>query len=110
MTTKHAPATPLPWRVNAIDSKRGRITGDETSTGWDKLDVHGANANVARIYRPNDARFIAHACNEYPKLIKDAARYRWLRKTPNIVLAEEFYGDRLDDEIDAALMRELGEE
>ena len=69
MTAKMKPATPLPWHANAIDSKRGRITGDETSQGWDKLDIHGANANVARVYRPADVRFIAHAANAYPQLV-----------------------------------------
>ena len=69
MTTNTKPATPLPWHANAIDSKRGRITGDETSQGWDKLDIHGANANVARVYRPADVRFIAHAANAYPQLV-----------------------------------------
>ena|SRR3990167_1040407 len=69
MTTTTKPATPLPWHANAIDSKRGRITGDETSQGWDKLDIHGANANVARVYRPADVRFIAHAANAYPQLV-----------------------------------------
>ena len=69
MTTTTKPATPLPWHANAIDSKRGRITGDETSQGWDKLDVHGANANVARVYRTADVRFIAHAANAYPQLV-----------------------------------------
>src|SRR3990167_3253069 len=69
MTTKYTPATPVPWHVSAIDSKRGRITGDETSQGWDKLDIHGANANVARVYRPADVRFIAHAANAYPQLV-----------------------------------------
>src|SRR3972149_9543047 len=69
MTTTPNPATPLPWHANAIDSKRGRITGDETSQGWDKPDIHGATANVARVYRPADVRFIAHAANAYPTLV-----------------------------------------
>lgn len=53
--------TPGPWHVNGINSKQGRITGDETSTGWDKLQVHGTNATVATVYRPRDARLIAAA-------------------------------------------------
>jgi hypothetical protein len=53
--------TPGPWHVNAIDSKRGRITGDETSTGWDRMHVNGGNATIARVYKPVDARLIAHA-------------------------------------------------
>jgi hypothetical protein len=53
--------TPGPWHVNAVDSKRGRITGDETSTGWDKLQINGSNNTVATVYRPKDARLIAAA-------------------------------------------------
>ena len=53
--------TPGPWHVNGIDSKRGCITGDETSTGWDKLQVNGTNQTVATVYRPKDARLIAAA-------------------------------------------------
>jgi hypothetical protein len=53
--------TPGPWHVNAIDSKRNRITGDETSTGWDRLHVNGGNATIARVYKPVDARLIASA-------------------------------------------------
>lgn len=37
------------------------------------------------------------------KLRQDAGRYRWLRKIPNVVLAGKYYGDRLDEEIDAAI-------
>ena len=53
--------TPGPWHVNAVDTKRRRITGDETSTGWDKLQINGTNNTVATVYRPNDARLIAAA-------------------------------------------------
>lgn len=54
--------TPGPWHVNAIDSKRGRIVGDETTTEpYDKLQIHAANRTIATIYRPTDARLIAAA-------------------------------------------------
>lgn len=58
MTIKH---TPGPWHVNAIDSKRGRVTGDETSTGWGRLQVNSGNRTIATVYRANDARLIAAA-------------------------------------------------
>lgn len=57
-TAKH---TPGPWHVNAIDSMHGRITGDETSEGWDKLQINGANRTIASVYRSKDARLIAAA-------------------------------------------------
>ena len=50
------------WHVNAID-KHGRITGDETSEGWDKLHIGGPNCTVARVYRAADARRIVACVN-----------------------------------------------
>lgn len=55
---KHTPGS---WHVNAIDSKRKRVTGDETSEGWDKLQINAANCTVATVYRAKDARLIAAA-------------------------------------------------
>ena len=56
------------WHVNAIDSN-GRITGDETSEGWEKLHINGLNCTVARVYRAADARRIVacvNACEGVP--------------------------------------------
>jgi hypothetical protein len=53
--------TPGTWHVNGIDSRRRRITGDETSTGWDKLQINANNRTVATVYRAEDARLIATA-------------------------------------------------
>ena len=53
MSTKHAPATPLPW--HRYNQDRGSIhfgCALETITGDDDLD------------------FAIHACNAYPKLIE----------------------------------------
>ena len=112
MTTKHTPATPLPWHVNAIDSKRGRITGDETSQGWDKLDVHGANANVARVYRTADVRFIAHAANAYPQLVEEVRGLRdYCRAAVRRVRGKAdkaHYGARAD--LADTILRSLGED
>lgn len=61
MITRAENHTPGPWHVNAIDSKAGRIVGDETSKGWDKLQINNANATIATVYRSKDARLIAAA-------------------------------------------------
>lgn len=53
--------TAEPWHVNAIDSKRKRIVGDETSTGWDKLQINSAHHTIATVYHGPDARLIASA-------------------------------------------------
>lgn len=50
-----------PWHVNAIDSKRKRLVGDETSTGWDKLQINSAHNTIATVYHRDDARLIADA-------------------------------------------------
>ena len=49
--------TPGPWHVNAI--KDGRVIGDETAMGFDKLQINNSNATVATVYRAKDARLIA---------------------------------------------------
>lgn len=59
--SKHTPT----YHVNAIDSRRGRITGDETSMGWDKLQINCGNVTVATVYRPSDARKICAAVNSF---------------------------------------------
>lgn len=52
-----------PWHINAIDSKRNRIVGDETAPRdkWDKLKVNNYNATIATVYHIPDARLIAAA-------------------------------------------------
>jgi hypothetical protein len=54
--------TPGPWHVNAVDSRRGRIVGGETTTeSYDKLTINSHNATIATVYRPTDARLVAAA-------------------------------------------------
>ena len=55
--------TKRPWHVNAI--KNGRIIGDETAQGWDKLHINGPNATVAVVYRAEDAQIIVEAVNAF---------------------------------------------
>lgn len=83
MTTKHQPATPLPWK-----SVSGCLNPDFSMT----LDpsVHTA-----------DTAYIAHAANAYPRLV-EAVRG---------LLAKDGWGVRTAGEQPArALLRELGEE
>ena len=63
-----------PWSVNAIDSKRGRITGDETSAGWDRLHINAQNCTVARCDKPADARRIVACVNAFAGIPTDAIR------------------------------------
>lgn len=61
MTTKHAPATPLPW---------------ETVEANATIPIRGANGHtVASVryderYDGPDAAYIAHAANAYPRLVE----------------------------------------
>jgi len=64
MTTKHTPATPLPWRVPI------------TYKPSDGLELLGADDFCVTSFdteecpqTTGDALYIAHACNSYPKLI-----------------------------------------
>ena len=68
--------TKRPWHVNAI--KDGRIIGDETAKGWDKLHINGPNCTVAVVYRAEDARVIVEAVNAVDA--EDIAR--WARVRP----------------------------
>jgi hypothetical protein len=73
MKTKH---TEVPWHVNAIDSKRGRIVGDETAPPdtWDKLQINGGNCTIATVYRPKDARMICTAVNCHQELLESCKK------------------------------------
>jgi hypothetical protein len=61
MTQQH---TPGPWKANAI--AKGRIIGDASAQGAEKIQINNSNATVATVYRPSDARLIAAA----PDLLK----------------------------------------
>ena len=107
MTTSK-PATPLPWHVNAVDSKRGRVTGDETSAGWDKLFLNGNNNTIASVYLPADARFATHACNAYPELV--AALRVAMDSLDDAARAPKVQHDRGAEAVEiAALLAKLGE-
>ena len=88
MTTKHTPSTPLPWR----EAKAGEI-GTTVFSGEHSVastDTHRWTAGEREI---QDAAYIAHAANAYPKLIS---------------YLHAMAGGLHDKEI-RALLRELGE-
>ena len=92
MTTKHTPATPLPWRVSPARPAEVQQQSGTYSIGLMGMD--GA-ANAA---------YIAHAANAYPRLV-DALRGLIAL---DVVLGREFY-DRQTVADARALLRELGE-
>ena len=100
MTTKHTPATPLPYAAQDV-------SGQYFLTGLDHDGL--TQLRVAEFILRADRAYIAHAANAYPKLVEDA------RDTFKLLdrLASKFSED---DEIAAqfhrtsALLRKLGEE
>jgi hypothetical protein len=86
-TPKHS-ATP--WHVNA--SKAGRIIGDETVAGWDKLTINGPNMTVATVYRGPDARLIVRAVNAHDDMLEACrkAMKAYTNAANGIAFAERF--------------------
>jgi hypothetical protein len=88
MNTKAKPATPLPFSVERADRTHTNILG-------------GRKAVVACIYsdEQQDAAYIAHAANSYPKLVEELKRR-----------LEEMRLLIGSDVLSSSLLRELGEE
>lgn len=73
MTTKHEPATALPWIAHEVNGGiRGMLDAGAPITGgglavaraWEymRTELHGERA-------AQNAAYIVHACNEYPRLV-----------------------------------------
>ena len=60
------PATPLPWRVALFKRSDWHVVG-----GTVKADDY-PRAAISK--REDDAAYIAHACNAYPRLVEEARR------------------------------------
>lgn len=58
--------TPTPWRANAIAD--GRIIGDATTPGAEKIQINGANNTIATVYRSSDAMFLQRAVNTFDEV------------------------------------------
>ncbi len=94
--TAHKPATPLPWAAQPIG-----VAGKNND-----IPISSIEPNVTDATHAQDAAYIAHACNAYPRLVEA------LRQ------ALDFIADRSDDLDEGeqhavgsadALLRELGE-
>ena len=111
MTTKHVPATALPWEP--LRGKTG-IFGNEESM----RHAHGVNAVEPKNYGGSrvvqldannvrrDMEYIAHAANAYPKLVE---ALHDVLQWANIGVSECDQGGD-DTEAAEALLRSLGEE
>lgn len=69
--TKHAPATPLPWKDGPVfqTDHRGIFFDDTSKPGkWQRrVDSDSLQRGL---YEPDDAAYIAHAANAYPRLVE----------------------------------------
>lgn len=101
MTTKHAPATPLPW----IPSVKGILS----TTGNDVAYVY---------FEFKDTGYIAHAANAYPKLVEalrsvvglaEAHASRLVRERESTEFAAGAHAAEADCAKVRALLEELGE-
>lgn len=72
MTTKHTPATPLPWRVIEERGNRPAIYVNGPLRADRTADLN--SRSIAKLYNLTgwqaDAAYIAHAANAYPKLVE----------------------------------------
>lgn len=69
------PATPLPWIVGR-DSKTHNRPTRNWETGIDNGDVPVADAcGASQAEAHQDAAYIVHACNAYPKLVAALREY-----------------------------------
>jgi hypothetical protein len=108
VTTKHTPATPLPWKPVSERANEGMGAPVET-------ELRGADLQVAvrlgKLYsdrQKQDAAYITHAANAYPKQIIAALEL--------LEALDREHGDELGVDTAAAanrlsaLLRELGED
>ena len=99
---KHEPATPLPWRllvsgptlrpdtVEISPPPPAELGGKGAVVGWSGFD----NSDLRRCDHRDNAAYIVHAANAYPKLIEMLQHY------------VKYHDKRMEAE---SLLRDLGE-
>lgn len=99
MSTKHKPATPLPWESSRNSSN------PHNGSGW--RDVLSTGAEFSPCYVGEgieaDAAYIAHAANAYPRLVEALRSLHDAYGKDSKSKAAALVGTR-------HLLRELGEE
>jgi hypothetical protein len=92
------PATPLPWGTERHPSQDYSFVTSRSA--------HWVASTANQRESQQDATYIAHACNAYPRLVET------VRKTIRFLGADEFAIDREQRKVldqARALLRELGE-
>ena len=68
MTLKHSPATPLPWHYEQHNGDRPSLYLGKPS--YQPAYIYSGDIRICGFqHMPNDAAYIAHACNKYPELV-----------------------------------------
>ena len=96
-TTKHKPATPLPWTLVSWDANKRTKIVEFAFRGDYPVNLRGLSTGPEQ----RDAAYIAHAANAYPKLVEA------LRICAALVHSD---GEPVCGQKVRALLRELGEE
>src|SRR3990167_5433415 len=112
MTTKHAPATPLPWQQHGYTLYEADKWRDGNNLGGQWVAhtyIHDGDSLPTETMQAN-ASYIAHAANAYPKLVaKVHAACQYMIANPAATRDGE--SDRVAAlKAFGALLRELGEE
>jgi len=79
--------TPGPWKANAI--AKGRIIGDASTPGAEKIQINNSNSTVATVYRPRDAHLIAAAPDLYAACEKLLAFAHSVRPGGGVLAGEQ---------------------
>ena len=103
MTTKHKPATALPWHVTADP----RPTSKQPCIATTAAGLPVILATVCGGQRVTNAAYIAHAANAYPRLV---AALRKMIRTYTPALTDATPEEMFCFKEYTALLRELGEE
>lgn len=104
MKTNHQPATALPWHLGVKQAEQ--IVYD--STGWAVANATVYHGNAERAETVQNARYVAHAANAYPKLVEALRELRASCPAPKGIRQDFSY--ILRREVADKLLRELGEE
>jgi hypothetical protein len=99
--TKHTPATPLPWATRKPAKANIYTLTDNTAAIAMATHHHGTQKQF------ENAAYIAHACNSYPRLVEALREHiAYLGKD----VPSYDCGKRRSYDAARALLRELGEE
>lgn len=108
MSTKHKPATPLPWHLGVKQAERIIYTQD----GWAVANATVYHGHEDAEDCKRNAAYIAHAANAYPRLVEALRKLEAEANKVRVNMVNVKEGRALGESVNdaAALLRELGED